>query len=73
MRIEVKQARPPVDRSMQRGARIIEIRCGADIKPQPITRGPAGRYWQNHSCAGAGGSQGPLTGFRPLTAQAELA
>ena len=27
----------PFDRSMQRGERVVKIRCGADIKPQPIT------------------------------------
>jgi len=27
----------PFDRSMQRGERVVKIRCGADIKPLPIT------------------------------------
>jgi len=39
-RIELAQAGEntrPFDRSMQRGERVVKIRCGADIKPQPIT------------------------------------
>lgn len=38
-RIQLEQATapPPVDRSMQHGARVVKIRCGADIKPMPIT------------------------------------
>lgn len=37
VRIQVEQAGPPVDRAMQRGARVVKIRCGADIRPLPIT------------------------------------
>lgn len=37
VRIEVEQAGPPVDRAIQRSSRIVKIRCGADIKPLPIT------------------------------------
>src|SRR5476649_66126 len=39
-RIELAQAGEttrPFNRSMQRGERVVKIRCGADIKPQPIT------------------------------------
>lgn len=39
-RIELAQAGEtarPFDRTMQRGERVVKIRCGADIKPQPIT------------------------------------
>ena len=39
-RIQLAQAGEtarPFDRSMQRGERVVKIRCGADIKPLPIT------------------------------------
>jgi putative DNA primase/helicase len=39
-RIEVERAgasKRPFDRSMQAGERVVKIRCGADIKPLPIT------------------------------------
>ena len=39
-RIQLAQASEtarPFDRSMQRGERVVKIRCGADIKPLPIT------------------------------------
>ncbi|WP_229490389.1 AAA family ATPase [Pseudoduganella namucuonensis] len=36
-RLELEQAGPPAGRAMQRGARVVKIRCGADIRPLPIT------------------------------------
>ncbi|SFM64715.1 AAA family ATPase [Rugamonas rubra] len=39
-RVEVERAGEtvrPFDRAMQRGERVVKIRCGADIKPLPIT------------------------------------